>query len=46
MLDFFNSAIDNLGDVIFDEDSKSEGLGDFFNGFDEATCDVFKETVC
>ena len=45
MFDYFNSAIENLGDVIFDEDSKSEELGIFINSLDDAKCDVFTETA-
>ena len=45
MLDYFNSAIDNLGEAIFNEDSKSEELGDFINSLTDANCYIFKETV-
>ena len=46
MLEYFNSAIENLGEAIFGEDEKSEDLGGLVYGFDDEDCDVFKKTIC
>ena len=45
MLDYFNYAIENFGEAIFNEDSKSEEIRDFVNSLDDAKCDVFTETA-
>ena len=45
MLDFFNSAIDNLGEILFGDDSESAELADFVNSLDDGKCDIFVTTV-
>ena len=45
MLDYFNSAIENLGDAIFEEDQKSEDLGNFVSGLEDEEDDLFKKTI-
>ena len=45
MLEYFNSAIDNLGETLFGADSESGELSDFANALDDKQCDVFVTTV-
>ena len=45
MLDYFNYAIENFGEVIFKKDSESQEIRDFVNSLTDANCDVFTETA-
>ena len=45
LIDFFNSAIDNLGETLFGADSESGELSDFANALDDKQCDVFVTTL-
>ena len=45
MLDYFNSALDNFGEILFGADSESDELADFVNALADEKCDKFVATV-
>ena len=45
MLDYFNSALDNFGEILFGADSESDELADFVNALADDKCDKFVATV-
>ena len=45
MKDFFNSTMENLGDMLFGEDSTADDLLPYVAGLDDAQQDQFVEAV-
>ena len=45
MKDYFNSALDNFGEILFGADSESDELADFVNALADEKCDKFVATV-
>ena len=45
MMNYFNSAIENLGDILFGDDSESHELKTFVDALDDNKCNEFVTAV-